>query len=253
MSPAAASVFSSLLPCLPPSLPHLISLPHNHIALCAAGPSVCYLLPVIIRDSKTASNGELGYSGSIRNRDPVMCSHGSLAFFLILKFTILLHAWPSLKPEDSYGWNNYYLYGGAHSCRARQASSHWTYPGQWRMQQKSSEVLHVASLPLCCSISDRQVGPPCNKRTTSAVLLNFHVGSSQAVAWICLLLRLNESFLCWCCNTGKAKLTYTQMYKSLKHVMHTVLGFLCNKVTHAFRGLSAKVLDLRGIKGQVSC
>lgn len=33
--------------------------------------------------------------------------------------------------------------------------------------------------------------------------------------------------------------------------MRTVLQFLCSKITHAFRGLPAKVLDLRGIPGQV--
>ena len=90
-------------------------LPCMQHALSCAGPSTCFILPVILRDTKTQAKGELGYSGSIRNIDPVMCSHNAIAFYLIMKFTIHGHPWPSLKREDTLGWNNYYLYGGERS------------------------------------------------------------------------------------------------------------------------------------------
>ena len=78
----------------------------------SAGPSLCHMLSVLLRDTKTNSTGKFFYSGSIRNSNPVLCSHNALAFLFILKFTLGGVSFPSMKREDSAAWNNYFLFGG---------------------------------------------------------------------------------------------------------------------------------------------
>lgn len=78
---------------------------------CAAGPSLCPILPFILRDTKTMADGEFAYSGCFRCADAVDCCHNAIAFYLIHKFTIEHHDFPSLAAADSESWNNYYLFG----------------------------------------------------------------------------------------------------------------------------------------------
>ena len=54
----------------------------------AAGPSPCYLLPLVLRGGKTMDNGKINYSGAIRSIELLVCVQRALGYWFVKRFTI---------------------------------------------------------------------------------------------------------------------------------------------------------------------
>jgi hypothetical protein len=63
----------------------------------SAGPSNCYLLPVVLRGGKTQKGGKVGYSGTVRHRIPELCAQRALAYHLMHSYTLGATPFPDFR------------------------------------------------------------------------------------------------------------------------------------------------------------
>ena len=62
-----------------------------------AGPSNCYILPVVLRGGKTQKGGKVGYSGTVRHRMPELCAQRALAYHLMHSYTLDAIPFPDFR------------------------------------------------------------------------------------------------------------------------------------------------------------
>jgi Centromere DNA-binding protein complex CBF3 subunit, domain 2 len=76
-----------------------------------AGPSNCCILPMILRSGKCMKDYVKGYSGTVRHRNPLLCSQRALAYHLVQRFTLDDQALPD--PANKREWLKAALFPGS--------------------------------------------------------------------------------------------------------------------------------------------
>jgi hypothetical protein len=74
----------------------------------AAGPSNCYILPVLLKGGKTQKGGKVGYSGTVRHSMPQLCAQRALAYHLMHSYTL------DAVPFPDFRWGALLLYTAVH-------------------------------------------------------------------------------------------------------------------------------------------